>query len=301
MVQEIARFALTAEDIVNKVLAQNGVQGLLHLWSPVVWSTSLVLVVAWLAFGKLALGVIWEVATRTPGLRAHQVFRMPPAEGQRWREIKSSWHVFSDALLLYALVGFGAIHFAADTFAAGALTFAVFYVWVEVWYYFTHRLMHQSNLLYSWHRSHHLTQVVTPLSSISMSWIEKCIFYTAAWLGFMAAVSWFMPVTLTGIAAYYTYHFLISLHGHSNVEASALGRFMSRTVHSGSATSHAVHHARFRVNYGFSNMLLDKLLGTYSDETDVLQERAIGKQGVDSFKKSMVRPKTSAVANDLSI
>lgn len=240
-------------------------------------------VLLWLAFGKILLGLAWEWLMATPGMREHRVYRIETPPTQRLRELKSSWHVVSDAIFLYALVELNLIRFAPDTLANTLITFGIFYVWVEVWYYSTHRLAHQYDFLYKFHKSHHLTLVVTPLSSISMSWVEKWIFYTTGWLGFMAAASWFAPVSLYGIAAYYTYHFIISLHGHSNVEAARFNAVLTR-LGMGSATSHALHHTRFRVNYGFSNMLLDRLLGTYAKETGELQARAIEKRGVTSLK-----------------
>lgn len=245
--------------------------------APVWWT------LAWLAFGKLALGFGWEAITRVAPVREHRVFRIGTDSGQRRREILSSWHVFSDAIFLYALLRLQLIQLASGSWASALLTFAVFYVWVEVLYYFTHRWMHEHDFLYRLHRSHHLSRVVTPLSSISMSWIEKWVFYTAGWLSFMAAVSWLVPVSLAGIAAYYAFHFIISLHGHSNVETSRLGALLSNHLSMGSATSHALHHARFKVNYGFSCMLLDKLFGTYSADTGLLQRRAIERRGVEAF------------------
>lgn len=240
-------------------------------------------VLAWLAFGKLLFGLIWESVASSGPVRVHRIFRISPDPGQRGREILSSIHVFSDAIALFLLINFQLIRLAPSSVATTLTTFGVFYIWVEVLYYFTHRWMHEYDFLYKLHRSHHLSRVVTPLSSISMSWIEKCVFYTGGWLSFMAAISWFMPVSLSGIAAYYGFHFVISLHGHSNVETSRLGAVLAGRFSMGSATSHALHHARFKVNYGFSCMLLDKLFGTYSADTAPLQQRAINGRGVESF------------------
>lgn len=248
------------------------------------FSPAMLQVLCWLAFGKLILGLGWEFGMKLQVMRTHRVFRIDTPKGQRLREIKSSWHVFSDAIVLYALVRLDLIRLAPETLEIGLLSFALLYVWVETWYYFTHRLMHSNAFFYQLHRSHHLTKAVTPLSSISMSWVEKWIFYTCGWLGFMALMSHLMPVSLYGIASYYLFHFLISLHGHSNVESSRLGLMLSKVLYSGSATSHALHHARFRVNYGFSSMLLDRMLGTYAEDTSLLQERALAKTGVESFK-----------------
>lgn len=259
-------------------------------------SDDLLYVLAWVALGKIILGLAWEGLTGTSAMRLHRVFRVEIPARQRLREIKSSWHVVSDVIALYGLIRFDLIRFAPHSLVNTLLTFMLFYLWVEVWYYFTHRWMHEYEFLYRVHRSHHLTRVVTPLSSISMSWIEKWVFYTGAWLGFMAMISWVAPVTLYGIAAYYTYHFIISLHGHSNTEASRLGCLLLK-LGMGSAASHALHHARFRVNYGFSNMWLDRLLGTYSPDTETLQYKAVAKAGVDTFSRSALQQNLAAVVS----
>ena len=265
------------------------VQGVVAWLFPAGYLTKeLIVVLVWLAFGKVALGLAWEGLLTTSTMRSHRVFKIQIPADQRLREIRSSWHVVSDAVVLYVLTRFGLIQLAADTLANSLLTFAVFYAWVEVWYYATHRWMHANDFLYRVHRSHHLTRVVTPLSSISMSWVEKWVFYTCGWLGFVALASWVVPISLYGIAAYYAFHFIISLHGHSNTEPTRLGCLMSR-LGMGSATSHALHHARFRVNYGFSNMLLDRLLGTYSNETETLQRKAVEKAGAETLKSTPLR------------
>ena len=240
--------------------------------------------IAFFAIGKPLLGLVWEAVTRAHASAGHRIFRIGIPADQRSRELKSSWHVISDAIVFWALLRLGLLRLAPETLPRALLTFCMLYVWVETWYYFTHRLMHESAFLYRFHRSHHLSRVVTPLSSISMSWVEKWIFYSLGWLGFMALVSRIMPVSLYGIAAYYLFHFIISLHGHSNVETSRLGALASRTFGFGSATSHALHHARYRFNYGFSCMLIDKLLGTFSGDTETLQGNAIAKAGAESFK-----------------
>jgi sterol desaturase/sphingolipid hydroxylase (fatty acid hydroxylase superfamily) len=220
---------------------------------------------------------------KTDAMQAHRVYAVEIPADQKTREVKHSWHVISDGVVLYLLVALHLINFAPDTLQNIVITFAIFYAWVETWYYFTHRLMHKYDWLYKFHREHHLSLAVTPLSSISMSSVEKIIFYTGGWLTFMAAVSWIVPVSLYGVVAYYTYHFIISLHGHSNTEATALNAVLAK-IGMGSATSHAIHHARFKQNFGFSNMFWDKVCGTYAKDTLEIQRMAIHKQGTKSLK-----------------
>lgn len=244
-------------------------------------------IIAYLMLGKVVLGLVFTKVTNLGALKAHRVYQVDISNAQKLREIKNSWHVISDGVALFALHYFGLINFAQESLQTALITFGVFYLWVETWYYHTHALMHKNRWLYKFHREHHLSHVVSPLSSIAMSNVEKWVFYTGGWLGFMAAISWVMPISLYGIVAYYTYHFVISLHGHSNTETSPVGAFLTR-LGMGSATSHAIHHARFNQNFGFSNMLWDKLLGTYANDTLAMQQKAIKKEGTDSIKTRLV-------------
>lgn len=246
-------------------------------------SPSFIALVLYLAFGKLIIGLLWTKVMNLNALRAHRVYQVELTSKQKRREMITSWHVFSDGLVLYLLAYFGLIQFAADSWQNITLTFVLFYAWVETWYYFTHFAMHKYRWLYKFHRDHHLSLVVSPLSSISMSNVEKWVFYTGGWLGFMSLMSWLLPISLYGIVAYYSYHFVISLHGHSNTEASMFNRVLAR-LGMGSATSHAIHHARFNQNLSFSNMFWDKVMGTYAPDTLVMQEKAIAKNGTDSIK-----------------
>ncbi len=246
-------------------------------------SNSFYWIVLYLAIGKIVLGIFWTILMKHDHLLSHRVYKVEIPDGQKAREYKNSWHVISDGVALYLLVYFDLISFAESTLTTTITTFLIFYAWVETWYYFTHRLMHKYDWLYKYHRMHHLSLVVTPLSSISMSNVEKIGFYTGGWLGFMALISWWVPVSLYGIVAYYTYHFIVSLHGHSNTEASAMNSLLAKAG-MGSATSHAIHHARFRKNYGFSNMFWDRVFGTYAEDTIDMQERAIKKDGTTSIK-----------------
>jgi len=251
-----------------------------------------VYLVIYLMFGKVVLGLFWTRIMNFDALRSHRIYKVEITREQKIREMKTSWHVISDGVVLYLLNVLGLIHFSMDSWQNIALTIVVFYVWVETWYYFTHALMHKYKWLYKYHREHHLSLVVSPLSSISMSNVEKWVFYTGGWLGFMSLMSWLIPISLYGIVAYYTYHFVISLHGHSNTEASGFNSVLTR-LGMGSATSHAIHHARFNQNLGFSNMFWDKVMGTYAVDTLAMQENAISKNGTHSIKTRLYSTKAS--------
>lgn len=250
--------------------------------NPGVWMS-----LAWIALGKPLLAVGFERVMRLPHMQKHRVFRVSAPSDQLLREIGSSWHIVLDAVVLGTLMVTGLIELSPASWLSIGTTFVLFYCWVETSYYFGHRWMHRSKWLYRFHREHHLTKVVTPASSMSMSIAEKVVLYTGPWLLFMAAVSWFVPISLYGLAAYYTFHFLISLHGHSNTDASPVGPVLTG-LGMGSATSHAIHHARPNVNYGFSCMFWDRVMNSYDPETVELQRRAVRGDGVMKLRRESV-------------
>jgi sterol desaturase/sphingolipid hydroxylase (fatty acid hydroxylase superfamily) len=238
----------------------------------------------WIAFGKPVMAVMFEWAMRLEHMRGHRVFRVAIPVGQAIREIRSSWHVLLDALILAIMIATKLIRLSPPSVTSLITTFVLFYCWVETSYYFGHRLMHRTKWLYRFHKMHHLTKVVTPVSSMSMSTSEKVLLYTGPWLLFMGAVSWVLPISLYGMAFYYAFHFLISLHGHSNTDASPVGVLLTK-LGMGSATSHAVHHARPNVNFGFSCLFWDHLLKSYDPETAELQRRALRGDGTYTLRK----------------
>lgn len=254
-------------------------------------SVEFYLILGFLAFGKIILGMLWTVVMKTGPFKEHRVYKVAIPSKQRRREILNSWHVVSDAIVLYAITTLNWINFSETSLSTTSIsttviTFLALFIWVETWYYHIHRLMHKYNWFYKFHKQHHLSMVLTPLSSIAMSSVEKWIFYSFAWFGFLAIASWFIPINVYGIVVYFVLHFAISLHGHSNTEAASATLFFSK-IGLASSASHAIHHARFNKNYGFITMFWDKTCGSYAEDTMEMQRNAIEKQGAPSLKTKL--------------
>ena len=190
--------------------------------------------------------------------------------------------VLTDPLVLFLLVQQGWIRFAPTTPGTVLLTFAIMLVWVEISFYFGHRLEHHPRLFFI-HRHHHQSLVTQPITSVSMSLLEKLLFYTIPWLGFMALASFFVPISLWGILLYYSLYFFMSPLTHSNVELTpewvqrlpfGLGAYL------GSSSGHAMHHARPMGNFGIGTNLLDRWFGTYWPDTDAALARATRGEGL---------------------
>ncbi|MES2743494.1 MAG: sterol desaturase family protein [Pseudomonadota bacterium] len=252
----------------------------------------------WLLFGKIFLLLGIDGAMQKPEMKRNRIFNIAIPEDQRAREIANSWHIISDVVIVYALLYTGLLRPAAPSWLGSLATFAVFYVWVEVYYYFIHRAMHEIKFLIPIHRAHHVSIVTTPYSASAMSGTEKWIVSSLAWIGGVAALSWVMDITLSGITAYFMFNYFITLGGHSNTESSPVSLKLAK-IGMGSATTHALHHARFKVNYGFSCTLLDRLFGTYSSETDELRARALAGNGNQNMKRPREQKEAASVTSNL--
>jgi sterol desaturase/sphingolipid hydroxylase (fatty acid hydroxylase superfamily) len=128
---------------------------------------------------------------------------------------------------------------------------------------------------FRFHRYHHDSRVMTPMTGYSMSAVE-----TVGWLvgliGPLALLSWVMPVSLEGWLAYMAYHVSGNIVGHSNVEL--LGRLAGTRLVSWLAhpiTYHALHHARVHNHYGFGSSFMDRWLHTEWSDWPVLHARVL--------------------------
>lgn len=239
----------------------------------------------WLAFGKYLIILLLTLLSKVKAVSEKQIYRIPIQQRQLKEELKSAWMVITDAVVLFALLLSGALQLAADTGLNTAITLLVFFVWVETWMYWTHRWMHEVPFLRKIHAHHHISVVPHALSSISFSFTEKFFFYTCGWLLFLAGISWFVPVTLTGIVAFYSFYYITSPIAHMNIEmfAPPKNKIVKAVLILGTSTGHAMHHARAKGNYGFITKIYDKLFGTYYYDTEEIQERANNNNGLNKI------------------
>lgn len=251
---------------------------------PALHSVSAALLFLWLLFGKHLLIYSMHKQVSTSEMLNLRVYKIDPPKDQRDRERKSTWHSISNAVLFYLAIVFGLLNPTESTFLNSLNTFVVFYLWVEISYYFLHRAMHEFKPLYAVHREHHKSVIPTAHSTVAVSFFEEWIITALPWVVFISIASWFMEISLAGILAYFMFNFFISIGGHINTENSPVSLKMAK-IGMGSPTSHALHHTRFKVNYGFSSVLLDRWLGTYSDETDDLCRRALAGDGNMDLKR----------------
>lgn len=238
----------------------------------------------WLALGKLLTIslVSWLGSLRV--FAARRVYAVPVREGQTRLEATSAWMLLTDPVVLGVLVATGALRQAPASVGTVLGTFVALFLWVDVWMYWNHRAMHQWKWLWRIHAHHHRSRTTQPLSALSFSLSEKLGCYTLGWLLPLAAWSQVAPVSFWGVIAFYTFYFFASPIAHSNFElASHRLRWPMKAL--GTATSHALHHARVTNNYGFLTTLHDRLFGTFWVDSDEIHDRVIAGSPLGSLRE----------------
>ena len=188
-----------------------------------------------------------------------------------------------DAAIIIAVGKLGWIHFSPSTIASTLLTFALTFVWYEIWFYLVHRALHETRL-YRIHAIHHEAAVPHPLSVLTFSIAERAIML-AGLIGFIALLSYVLPVATVGLTIYGLVNHILAVIGHSNVEVyprdwleRPIGKVWSTVTH------HALHHERERGHYGLFTCVLDDLFGSSFADYPRLQKLAAAGQHLDRLE-----------------
>lgn len=145
-----------------------------------------------------------------------------------------------------------------SSFWAHTLTFILFFMWMEIYFYYSHRALHHPRLFWI-HRHHHLGRVTNPLTSLSFSVLERTVLLFGAVLlpGLFSQV---MAIPVESYFLYFTVNYLLNVYAHLNVETlptslvnSRIGEFINTT------TFHALHHLRYTGHYGLFTRTMDRL------------------------------------------
>jgi Delta7-sterol 5-desaturase len=234
------------------------------------WSA---LALGWIAVGKLfTIGMFEAWSKRTA---PHTIVAGVVTREQRQRELRSLWLIPADAVLLFVANSTGLLHLGPESVGRALGTFVLVFVWVEIWFYWSHLALHRSHVLWRFHRHHHLSQTLNPLTAASFSTVEKLFFYSLPWVGFVTLLSAIWPVSFSGVTLYYVVYYFSSPLAHSNREARP--EVMHRVFGVrwfATPSGHALHHAYADANFGFFTNVLDHWLGTARSDTESVYQRA---------------------------
>lgn len=152
----------------------------------------------------------------------------------------------------------------------------------DLWFYGVHRMLHTPWWFRHVHAVHHRSVEVNPLSSYSFHVVEAVLL-----TGWIVPAVLVAPVPLPVLVAAQAAGLANNLMAHLGFEV--LPAWWTRAPGlrwTNSATFHAMHHARYRGNYGLFTRLWDRLLGTEIEgyETTFAAAHASGFGGSDAAR-----------------
>lgn len=157
------------------------------------------------------------------------------------------------------------------------LSIALMFLLHDLYFYLTHRLMHQRWLFRHVHRVHHLSRNPTPFAAFSFHPLESVLEY-----GIFLIFLYAFPVHVGALLIWVVGMTLINVYGHLGWEL-----YPRRAAHSrfwrwlNTAVSHNEHHERFHHNYGLYTLIWDRLFGTlspdYVERFDAVSRRRLSK------------------------
>ncbi|WP_141732211.1 sterol desaturase family protein [Oligoflexus tunisiensis] len=201
--------------------------------------------------------------------KKRRIFAIKVSENQLKREIRHSLVVLLvDSFLTIALFQSGLLRpLTSLNWAWTILVFAAHFVFFEVWFYCSHRLLH-SRALFKFHAIHHQSRVCTPISNFSGSVTDR-LFSATGFIIPLLAFSYFGLLPLAAFNLILITNAFGTMMLHSNLEVLAgTKRQKWRSLLGHSISSHALHHSRIHGNFGLFTSFMDHMFGTYIPDTD---------------------------------
>ena len=247
------------------------------------WIVVALLLTTYLLIRSMVLqGGLYLFITRVKIAAVKRVYRLPFLPGQYQSEIKATLltilidGTYSAALLKWAPFSRN----VGDVLP----TFVLSFVWFEIWFYASHRLLHLK-AFYFIHRQHHVAKVTSAFTATSFSALERFVFLSGG-LGVLALLAWVIPISPFGLAGYLLANHLLNLFGHSNVELvppatlnSSLGRVFN------TPTYHSLHHGRYEGHFGLFTPYMDSLFGSSFPDYRQIQKNAYEGKGLTSLSQ----------------
>ncbi|HTU88709.1 MAG TPA: sterol desaturase family protein [Gemmataceae bacterium] len=219
----------------------------------------------WYVLLAAAASLFFSVAFRA-AFRHRRILRRDPTARQVCREVACSFRSIAIfGLVTYLVVvaaraGWTCLYYRVGEYGWPwlVLSIGVMIVMHDTYFYWTHRLMHHRRLYRFFHHTHHLSTSPTPWAAYAFSPAEA---FVQAGIGPLVVFS--LPVHPVAFATFMVWQITFNVLGHCGYEI--MPRWFLQT-HAGSllntVTHHALHHEKFRANFGLYFNVWDRLMGT---------------------------------------
>jgi sterol desaturase/sphingolipid hydroxylase (fatty acid hydroxylase superfamily) len=216
----------------------------------------------------LFVGVFWLpfYRWRIASVKKKQIYPQLPSASAQWMEIR--WSAVNGVIFALAGVGIGLfwqlgwsqlyLRFNEFGWAYLPLSLLLFSFAHEIYFYATHRWLHQPAVFRRFHKVHHLSLQPSPWASFSFHPVEGII--QAAAVPLLLFLIPMHPVMVLVYLTFMTVSAIINHLGFEILPRSRFGLWLGRHFVSGS--HHARHHQVYRYNFCLFYPLVDKLFGT---------------------------------------
>ncbi|MCO4756077.1 MAG: sterol desaturase family protein [Bacteriovoracaceae bacterium] len=137
------------------------------------------------------------------------------------------------------------------------LSFLIYALAHEFYFYFTHVWMHRPRVYRNVHAVHHQSIKTTPFASFSFHPLEALVH--AAFLPIMVMLIPIHPVVIIGYLIFMT---VTAISNHLGVEVITSSHIKKHFI---SGEHHAKHHRLMKYNFGLYFTFMDRLMGTEAD------------------------------------
>lgn len=229
-------------------------------------------------------------------MQGRRISPQMPTARQMVREILCSLRSIAIFGVVAGVIVFFALHRATRIY-----TRIEDYGWVYFWFsillmivlhdtyfYWTHRLMHHRRLYKLFHHTHHLSTSPTPWAAYAFSPLEALV-----QAGIGPLILFTIPSHPLAFATFMLWQITFNVLGHCGYEI--FPRWLLRTPLGyllNSITHHALHHEKFRANYGLYFNVWDRLMGTNHRDYEQRFAAATGgaREPADNFPNPLLHP-----------
>lgn len=233
-------------------------------------ASTLTQLVLYLALAGLLWGIFYVWRPRRAAAR--KIVPEAPARRQMLWELGYSLR----SLLVFGVVTLGVVFAAYSRWTKIYIDFDAYgWLWFfasigiaivihDAYFYWTHRLMHHPRLFRAVHRTHHVSTNPTPWAAYCFSLVEALV---QAGIGPLLLFT--IPMHPLAFGLFMLWQISFNVFGHLGYEIfphwflnSPLGKFLNTPTH------HAMHHEKFRTNFGLYFNIWDRLMGTNHPDYD---------------------------------